>query len=434
MSWQDRTLPIIVLTSPLGTMFEAKWANDSREFEKSVQRDKYPLINGETAYDLGSGADGYDISVLFDGVDCDTQAAKFFEASKELGTWWVMHPVHGMIELQLLSIRHVVDPTSSGGFVVVETKWMEPLDPVTFQTMRQLTGAIDAQLNAVSAASASAFAGSMSGLDFGAIGGIVNAINLVNAAINKIAEIAFYASANADAKEIAREQSDAAQAQISDMTTAAAADPDDFEAEDMALAMHSAVTGPVLSAPDAKTAISAMEDAIDSFVAVIPTATDKKALQRAHVSEVAIEAAVCGSCLSATLGGITTRTQAIATAQMLSDLFDKAIDELDAIQDQFDGNIRAERRYYAQTETFAEAFNLVTQTIRYLIAESYDLAIEKTITIPKDKTPLQICMEEFGATGEDRLGDFINWNELEGDDLEIISGGREVVVYVEAVG
>lgn len=432
MSWQERTLPIILLTSPTGEFFEAKWARDERSYEKSVQRDKYPLIHGETGYDLAGGADGYDITILFDGENCDIDAAKFFEACKAIGTWWVAHPVHGMIELQLLSIRHVVDPTTSGGCVEVETKWFEPLDPVTFQTMRTMTGAIDAQFAAVSASSAAAFAGAAAGAGFSEIGAIVNAVNIANAAINKIAEVAFYASTNEEAKAIGREQSEAAQAELTDQTDAARADTADFDPEAIAVALNSCITSPLLAAPDAKYVTTAMDAAADSFIADIPTGTNTASAMRAHVAEVALEAVICGACLGTTLGEITTRTQAIASAQALSDMFDKVTDALDAVQDQFDGNVRAERRYYAQTETYQAALTLVAKSIEYLIIRSFDLAIEKRITITRDKTPIQICCEEFGIDGDDRLDDFIEWNQFEGDDVELVPAGREVVLYVEA--
>jgi hypothetical protein len=425
-------LPVISLMSPLGLTFAPKWKANPRSFEKSVQRDKFPLIQGEYGADLGGGADQYSFTLLFDGIGQDTLADMFFEACKQIGTWQVVHPVHGYIELQLLRVEQRVDPTDSGGLTEIQTEWMEPLNLVTLMTTRAMAGVIDDLMASTAATSASGFADSIGDQGFSGIGSVINAVNLCNGAAEKAAEIAFYSSASADAKATARAQSEDAQDSLADSIDSAASGPTGFDPGEIATQLHAVIQAPILACPDVKTALKTMDTIADTFIGLIPAGHSTADFGRAHVSEVALEACVCAGCLASTLGSISTRVQAIGAAQSLADLFAKSTDAMDAVQEQFEDNPRADRRYYAQTETYQATLAMVAKTIEYLIIRSFDLAIEKTVVLDRDKTPIQICVEEFGAQGEDRLDDLIEWNQLEGDDVELLGGGRSIVVYVEA--
>lgn len=430
MMYHARTLPVIMLTSPLGTFLEAKWADDERGFDKSVQRDKYPLIHGETGIDFGGGADAYDITLIFDGPDCDTTSSRFFECAKEIGTWWVVHPVHGMIELQLLSLRQRVTPVSSGGRFEVETHWIEPLDPLTMMTMRQLTGAIDAQLAAVSAASASAFAGApISG--FGSIGAAVGVVNAASAIANKVAAEMYYAGTVAASVAIAKEQTGASADELATATLAAMSNPADFDPTTIATATHAMMQGQALTGADPQTAIRLMGSAVEQFAEMVPTTITSSDLNRACSVEMTLEAALGAACLATTISGLQTRAQAIDAARSLVAMLDDVTTTIDEMLDLFADNLRPERRYYGQTETYEKLRDLVASCVAYLIQQSFDLRVEKRVILDRDKTPIQICVEEYGVRAEDYLDQFIDWNSLEGDEVMLVSRGDEVVVYVE---
>jgi hypothetical protein len=135
--------------------------------------------------------------------------------------------------------------------------------------------------------------------------------------------------------------------------------------------------------------------------------------------------------MSTTIGNLQTRTQAIEAARALVQMFEDITSALDATYTLFQTNFRPDHRFYAQTETYETALNLVASSVDYLIRQSFDLRIEKRFVLDRDKTTIQICVEEFGLKAEDELDNFIEWNELEGDDVMILAQSREVVVYVE---
>lgn len=432
MSWQDRMMPIIMLTSPNGDFFEAKWSGDERSFEKSVQRDKYPLIKGETGVDLGGGADGYDITIVFDGENCDVKAESFYRACEQSGTWWIQHPVHGRLELQLLSVRQPVDPVRSGGSVEVETKWFEPLDPVTLVTLRQMTAAIDSAAAAMTSYSVSIYSAKVKKTGWGDISAIIGVINLIAGIAGMIAERMASTAVSPPAVELAKTAKGKADADLSTEIDATKADTSAFDPGAIATACHTSIQSIALMSSDTSTTVSAMNDLVDGAAALLPTTTSTSALNRAMTLEVQLEAALVAACLSATIGKLQTRTQAVESSKALATLFAKITGILDGVMEQFEDEIRPDRRYYAQTETYQSALQMVSQTIDYLLRQAFDLAIEKTIMLDRDKTPLQICTEEYGSAGESKVDDFIEWNDLQGDDVMILGPGREVVVYVEA--
>jgi hypothetical protein len=422
---------MIFLISPLGTSVTAKWADDERGFEKSVQRDKYPLIHGETGVDFGGGADAYDMTLIFDGPSCDLAANQFYEAAKELGTWMVIHPMHGMVELQLLSLRERVTPVSSDGRFEIETHWMEPLDPLTMMTLRQLTGLIDAQLAAFSASSVAAFSASAVLAGFGSFSAIVSVAAIASVIAGKVADKVLYGANMAACAVIATSQTGDSQAALAASCDAAVANTADFDPSAIATAMHGMMQGPVLASSDPSSAIRLMSTAVGQMAEMVPLTTNAEDLNRCHTVEVGLEAVLGASCLATTIGNLQTRTQAIAAARALAAVFYDITETMDAVNTAFASQLRPERRYYAQTDTYEAALLLVSSCIEYLIRESFDLRIEKRITLDRDKTPIQICVEEYGLKAEDNLDPFIDWNALEGDDVMILPQSREVVVYVE---
>lgn len=425
-----RTLPFVMLVSPMGVVIEAKWADDERGYEKSVQRDRYPLLHGETAIDFGGSADAYDMTLIFDGPLCDLAAAKFFEAAKQIGPWSVTHPVHGFVQLQLLSLRQRVTPVSSGGRWEIETHWMEPLDPLTMMTMRQLAGLVDAALAAVTTASVGSFS-AVPMADYGSIGSVVQVANAASAAANAVAEQLYYIAAVSASLAIAKDQVADAQANLDAALASVQASTADYDPTTIANALVGLVQAPILSCADPTTAIRLMGTAVDNFITMIPSTTKREDLAKCATIEVLLDAALGGACLSVTMGGLDTRVQAVAAARALVQMLQDVTQAMDDVYDAFATAFRPDHRYYAQTDSYEKLSILVSNCVDYLFRLAFDLRVEKRIVLERDKTPIQICAEEYGAKAEDNLDAFIGWNQLTGDDVLILGQSREVVLYVE---
>jgi hypothetical protein len=308
---------------------------------------------------------------------------------------------------------------------------MEPLDPLTMMTLRQLTGAIDAQLAALTTTAVAAFAAGSVVAGFGSVGSAVSVANFAGAAASQIASQIYYGATAAESLSLAKDQDEAAQQALANATADAMSGISGFDPTAIATALFGVFQGPVLASSNTTTALCLMGSAITTLADALPIATERSDINRAQTTEVAMEAALGAACLSTTLGSLQTRTQAIEAARSLVQLLRDVTEALDDTYTAFQSSIRPDRRYYAQTDTYEAALNLVASCVEYLIRQSFDLRIEKRFTLDREKTPIQICVEEFGLKAEENLDSFIEWNELEGDDVMILGISRELVVYVE---
>ncbi len=431
--WGTRVAPTIELESPTGTKFSAKWQGDHRSKSKYAQRDGFPLIAGEFGKDLGSTSDEYTIGIKFDGVTCDLDADLFWKTCNELGYWTVIHPVYGEKTLQLIGVKETNNPVGSGGIVTMDTTWFEPLELTAVLTTLQLLGALNNMILIFPLITVPSFSALIIPSGFGGIGAIIGAANLIGAIAGQVASGAWSTTVAPEALGLAQDAFNQANDDLTSAINNTIEDTAEFSADDIGTAMSGMLYAPSLGTSDAAGAIDNLDRAADEMIAMMPTGdyyVRPADANKAYTTQLALEATVASACLAQTFTGFSTRTQAVEAAKDLGAMFTKIVNAFDAVQDQF-STLRADRQYYAQTESYAALLNIVSHTIKYLLQQTFDLAVEKRFTLTEEKTPLQICFEEFGAEGESKHDDFIEWNQLEGDDINILPIEREVVIYVE---
>jgi hypothetical protein len=272
-------------------------------------------------------------------------------------------------------------------------------------------------------------AGTLAG--FGSIGSVVAVANIAGAVASKVGSEIYYGATVAASLAVAKEQDEEAQRALSNAVAEAMEGSATYDPTAISNALFGVFRGPVMACSDASTAIRLMGTAVNDMIATLPTTKSRQDISRAQSSEVSMMAALGAACLSTTIGGLQTRRQAVEAARSLVSLFQTITSSLDAVYTLFQANFRPDHRYYAQTETYETALSLVSSCIEYLIKQSFDLRIEKRYTLDREKTVIQICVEEYGLSAEQEIDNFIEWNCLEGDDVLILAQGREVVVYVE---
>ncbi len=64
----------------------------------------------------------------------------------------------------------------------------------------------------------------------------------------------------------------------------------------------------------------------------------------------------------------------------------------------------------------------------YLVDISFDLRIEKVVTITRDRTIIDLCGEYYSEV-DSVLDFFIETNNLSGDEHIELKAGREIVYY-----
>jgi len=418
INWRDRLAREILLTSPSGIQFTAKWKGDPRKKEKKLGIFEFPLVNGNIVQDLDMQSSYYTITIHFDGPNNDINASAFYEACNDLGLWQVWHPVHGYLELQLIRVEEDTSPVESGGITTVSTEWIEPIDEIFLETGRQLGGHVDDLMAEYAGASIMQYEDNVWLDTFGEE-------TACSSTASKIAaETAIILGDVASENDEVFQSWQSSQAGLDDVIAA-----DELDAGSLAGNLRGIIQTPILGSTDIQDRLERLEELIDSIIAGLPTGTSKIDANRAMTAETAMDSALGAACRVVTTGDLLTRGEAVEAAQKLLDLLDKITKALDEIQEQFE-ELRAELQYYSQTATYQSALDAISAAVAFLLATAFNLAIEKRYILAEPKTPYQIVIEEFGT--EDRIDEFISWNKLSGDQILLLPAGYEVVLYVGA--
>lgn len=157
MSWRDRLVPNIVFVSPDGNQFTAYWKSSPRTKDKKIGIHEFPRVAGNIVQDLDANSDRYSLTFYFEGADHDLEAQAFWAAFNERGVWDVIHPVHGFMQLQPLSITENDDPVDSGNITEFNSEWIEPIDEITLTSAREQAAKVDALSDETNGASAEQF-------------------------------------------------------------------------------------------------------------------------------------------------------------------------------------------------------------------------------------------------------------------------------------
>lgn len=417
--WKDRLSPTIEMHAPDGTMFSAKWKGDPRRKEKKLGIFEFPHVNGNIVQDLGVNSTYYPLTIYFDGPDHDILASQFMEACDGKGPWQITHPVHGYIELQLIRAEEKADPVGSGNITEISTEWIEPINETTLTTTRQLAGIIDELFFEYSAITGGWYEDEVY---FDTLGEQAACIDTAEAIAAKADTcLGDLATGNADVAAAWQEAKNA-------LADAGDTSQEDFDPGVLAAGLRGVIQIPALGTADVDDRLSAYSDLMDEVIAELPT-TDitHKGANAAATCETALDAILAASCRLVTTGTVSTRAAAVEAAEALLEMLQRMTEALDEVQALFE-ELYVDRQYFAQTATYQEAVKLAATAVRYLLQSAFNLAIEKTFTLDEAKAPIQICVEEYG--NDDRLDEFIAWNDLHDTEILLLEAGRQVVVYV----
>lgn len=462
--WRGRLGDSVELVSPEGSEFKAKWRGDSRTADKKLGIFIYPRVKGNIVQDLEVNSTRYSIPLYFDGKDCDLNAQSFFRAARENGPWTVTHPVYGFLELQLISIKESADLVANGGYVLVETEWIEPIDETTLQTTAEMAADIFGETDTLNITAAEQFAADLDATTEALrenIESTVNGIeNLSDAALGPL----FSITDSLDNLILSIHNG------IQDTLDAAILDPLVLGAQ-----IQNLLQTPLLAMNDIAARLDYYGDLADDLLEILPDAssTKRKHFNNSVITELALSSitvanakiattginaaqsgrAVASGRLSAaqilsgvspsiqtipgastitvtTTSPVQTRAQVVEAAQRIADDFAASVAALEESQSNFEG-LDIDQQYFSQKQTYALASKIVARTVQFLLLSAFDLAVERRFTLDRPRSPIDITISEYGTLGENDayLDLFIASNELRGDDIYLLPAGREVVIY-----
>jgi prophage DNA circulation protein len=420
MSYVDRLQPQITFTSPSGLVFEAKWIGDSINQEKDLGIFKTPGVAGAKIQDLKLGAKVYPLTIHFDGPDNDLESQNFIDALSEDGNWTVIHPLKGEITVNLVSFSEAVEPITSGNITTITTEWIEITGDSGETSSAQLSGLALAQniqlqetgsdqINQVASLDTADKAGKFKT----AVENTVTAFDLTLKNItDQVAEV--------------QSQADSIKRGIDNTLAESPIDILSIAGQIQAL-----VSLPNLVITDLNSKIETYSRFADLILDISPEAATPAGINTAAVQELGLTAALGSVGVASVTSDLVSRQSVIDSINSNIALFNTITDGLDVIQEIYSGELLS-RSYFSQSDTFPDAAYMLSVTVAYLIKSSFDLAIEKRITLTRKENPVMIAMREYGGPGENdaNINLFYDSNELTDQETYLLPVGKEVVVYV----
>jgi prophage DNA circulation protein len=427
--WAARLGAAVDMTSPSGKTFSPKWIGNARSMDKKLGIFTYPKLAGNVVQDLEVNSTRYPLTLYFDGKDCDLAASAFFAAAAESGPWDVVHPVHGYVQLQLVSISEQAQPVTSGGIVVFDTEWIEPIDPDELVTARELQSNTEEAVKDLNISAAQQFADNIKQGAESATAAIAGAADIVQGVMDKATSPLF------DSLDALNSVVNSVQTALQSTITQA-----EIIADSLAGQIQQLAQLPALGSGSGSAMLDAYDDAIDAVserlpLTGIPAAADVVLVKNGvAVYELALNATIGAVATVAISAPLVTRADALAAAERIGDTLLAITASLDAAQEAFSGQ-PADLQYASNGQTFAAAERAVSLATRYLLAVAPDLKSERRQILEEPKTPVQCVVEAYGSLGDDGelLDLFIEANKLgdtlDGDGILMLDRGTEVVTY-----
>ena len=420
MNYINRLQPALVLTSPSGREFSAKWAGNKRSLDKRLGIFKTPRVDGVRVQDLGVEGTIYPLRFWFDGPDNDLIANDFLKACRERGPWAIEHPVHGPKALHLVSVEESVEPVTSGGVTQFDSEWLEAVAEGGARSVAQLAATTVAQAAVVAAVAADQVERVVS-LDTADKAAKVrtatrDTVSAFDATLKSITDQV--ASVSAQVDSIKRGIDSTLISPLLDIVS-------------LAGQIQALIALPALVAGDFSARLNTLGNFMDRIFGGSPESASPAGINTAAIQELSLTSALSVATTGAVTSDIASRTAVIDALDGLLSFFDTMTDGLDATQELYSGELLS-RSYFSQSQSYSDSALMVASALAALIASAFDLAAEKRFTLTKAEHPVMLAMREYGGPGEGdaNIDLFYATNALTGQETLLLPAGREVVVYL----
>jgi len=443
-SWRDR-LREAAYTSPSGTRIRFEYEEVSREWDKRGTVFDYPGVSESYVQQMGHSSRRYPLACFFFGATHDLEASALEAALLEDGIGQLEHPVHGRIPVVPFgTVTRRDDPAKTANQTIVEVTFWTTLGAVYPSAGSNAQNEILSALDGFDVAMAQQFADSV---DFAGeakrLGGIATVrkfLKDVGASIGAVSDVV--SSVRSEYDEVLNTihlgidvligQPLLLAQQVGDLIKAPARSLAGIESR---LEGYRQLAESVFSSPQGSPTGSLQG-------AVGLTRGGRRELNDFATSNLFAMQAVAGSVASvsaAQLDGsgnavatpqFSSRTQAIAAAEAIA----AQRDQLVAWRDAGFAAIAAAGAGNSQRDT-GGAYQALQRAAAlaqgYLVQLSFTLLAEKTITLDRDLTLLQVAGQLYG-TVDGRLDDLIAWNDLTGEEILELPKGKLLRYYPTA--
>jgi prophage DNA circulation protein len=442
-TWQDR-LREAAYTSPKGTRIKFLYADVGREFDLHTTEFTFPGVNNSYVQQNGHSSRRYPLRVMFAGGDHDLVATAFEAALREPGLAKLEHPLYGTVRVVPFgTVTRRDDLVTAANQTVIDVTFWTTTGAVYPSSGADAQSEILAAIAAFDVQMAQQFASSVDFLDTvkqaGAIATIRKFLRDVNAAMQGVSD------AVTSVNQAFR-----------DVQSLVNLGLDTLVGTPLLLAQQISnliqLPGRALAGIEARlAAYQRLADSIFGSDAALPgktlaggtavTQRTKKIANDFQISGLFALNAVAGSIVSVAADPLdnegipsnapqfSTKTQALTAAEAVAAQFDAAktwsedgftaLEELDGA-----GN--------AQVDT-GEAYQALQQAVAltqgFLVQVSFTLVPERAIVLTEATTILNLAGRLYQRTDDATLDFLISTNNLTGDEILEVPGGRRIVYY-----
>ena len=411
MAWNDR-IREAAYTAPSGTRLTFDYEDVSRSFDKKTTSFEFPDADGTYVQDLGRSGRRYPLRVFIWGEDYDQQAAAFEAALMETGTGRLEHPIYGVVDVVPFgSVTRRDDLKTAANQAVIQVTFWETIGLIYPSVQGDPASVVVAAVDEYNAAAAAEF-DEITSLD-----------SAVEQASFKASYTALIDSVSGGLQAVADTQDDVRK-QFNAIVDSINTGIDILVGDPVTLAFQTAL---MIQAPArALTSIEARLVAYNDLMASVTTSlavpgNDARNSNDFHTKDLYASTYATGAVVSVVNNQFTTRTDAIAAAEALLDLFDGLVVWRDANYQSL-----AEVDTGAAYQQLQEAVALAAG---FLVEISFTLLQERRVVLDQSHTIVDLAFQLYG--GVDEYIDFlISSNDLSGSEILEVPRGREIVYYV----
>lgn len=420
MGWSQR-LREAAYTSPSGERLTFDYERVSRETTKRSHPFEFVGINDAYVQDNGYGPRSYPLRCIFWGDDHDLEATAFEQALLEPGVGRLEHPLYGPFDaVPTGTIRRREDLKEEANQTIIEVEFLTTTGVVYPSPQTDARTELGTALTNFSTAVSEQFSNSVS-LDRAGARTVLK--TTVQAHLVK-ATAALSGIAEADTTALAafRDASDALNYSL-DVTVGTP----------LVIGQQ---TVDVLMAPSRSTA--SIADRLDAFGTFAQSIYDSPqgnpddvvGLHLARTEENATNDFVTSDLNAAS--AIAAMVQSLLETTFSSK--PEALTAASTLLDQWDAFVAWREVGYAALglndtgETYQALQDAVSLGAGFLVEISFTLVPERSITLDRARTLIDLAAELYGAIDE-HLDDLINHNELTGDEILELPRGRTLVYY-----
>lgn len=406
MAWQDR-IRGAAYTSPSGARLTFIYEDVSEAVDRKTSAYTFADADGTYIQDLGTAGRRYPLRVILSGKDYDTEAEAWMNALTERGEGTLEHPIHGIkTVIPTGTIKRRDDLVRTSNQAIIEVEFFETIGTAyptsTADAASQGTEAVEDANEAQAAAlvESGALDDAAGRTDF-----LADFNGAIDTARDKIAPIAA-------AIEGAQRVTDAIEQSINRAIDVLIRDP-----LTLATQFQELLRAPARLAAIGTARLEAYADLARGFIQDRPAT--RAGLASADLSASAALAATIEAANNTTF---LRRANAIESAENIMALLedvgewrDQAFEDLDVVDT--GGSWQA---------TQAAAAIVAGK----LVGASFGLPSERRLVLTSDRSLIDMVYELYG-TVDDALDDFINDNDLNGDQIIELPRGFEVVYYAD---